>query len=348
MQARPTLHDVSAAAKVSTYTASRALSGGTGVGAETRKRVIAIAAELGYVPNQHARSLKSPRNTAVAVLTANIANHYYAVLVNSLEAEIEGSGYDCVTMDAVLNGLHSQAREDRFVASIMAQRVAAVVVTYNLSDTNMRALAGWGIPIVFVDCLAPEGYKQYSSITTDNFQGSYAMGLHLASHSYKRWAFVGHTDTWSSRLPRQAGFEAAAVANGCSVDIVEGMNSSASSCAAVSNYLAHKPRQEWPEVFYASNTVLLHGILEATRRLRISIPDDIAVVAFDDFEWAEMIDPPVTVIDQDIVAIGQSAGAHLMQQLDGTRSTGEEIILKPILKVRQSCGCGRVRARPGC
>jgi LacI family transcriptional regulator len=347
VQSRPTLHDVSAAAKVSTYTASRALSGGAGVGSETRKRVIEIAAELGYVPNQHARSLKSPNSTVVAVLTANIANHYYSVLVNSLEAAIEGGGYDCVTMDAILNGVHSQAREDRFVASIMSQRVAAVVVTYNLSEANMRTLAGWGIPMVFVDCSVPNGYAQYSSITTDSFQGSHDMGLHLASHGYKRWAFVGHTNTWSSRKPRQAGFEAAAATAGCSVDIIEGMNSSATSCEAVSAYLIEKPRDEWPEVFYASNTVLLHGIFEALRRRSLSVPDDLAVVAFDDFEWAEMIDPPVTVVDQDIVTIGRAAGARLLQQIKSTNAVGEELILKPTLKVRQSCGCGRIKGFAG-
>jgi LacI family transcriptional regulator len=313
------------------------------VGAETRKRVLEIAAEIGYVPNQHARNLKGAQSSVVAVLTANIANHYYSALVNSLEASIEGEGYDCVTMDAIRNGVHSQAREDRFVASVMAQRAAAVVVTYNLSEANMRALASWGIPLIFVDCTAPEGYEQYSSITTDSFQGSHAMGMHLASHGYKRWAFVGHTNTWSSRKPRQAGFEAAAAATGAVVDVIEGMNSSASSYEAVSAYLIQTHRQAWPEVFYASNTVLLHGIFEALRRRNLSVPDDVAVVAFDDFEWAEMIDPPITVLDQDIVAIGRAAGARLLQQMKGSlAATGEELILTPTLRVRQSCGCGRV------
>lgn len=345
MQSRPTLHDVSAAANVSTYTASRALSGGGGVSKETRERVVEIAAQLGYVPNQHARNLKSPQSSVVAVLTANIANHYYSVLVNSLEASIEGDGYDCVTMDAMLNGVHSQAREDRFVASIMAQRVAAAVVTYDLSAANMSALATWGIPLVFVDCAAPRGYEQYSSITTDSYFGSHAMGMHLAGHGHKHWAFVGHTGTWSSRKPREEGFLAAAAQTGSLVDVVEGMNSSEASCDAVSAYLTERPRQKWPEVFYASNTVLLHGIFAALRRLNVSVPDEVAIVAFDDFEWAEMIDPPVTVVDQDIVAIGRAAAVRLLQQIRGsTAASGENLVLKPTLRVRQSCGCGRLRA----
>jgi LacI family transcriptional regulator len=127
------------------------------------------------------------------------------------------------------------------------------------------------------------------------------------------------------------------------VDVIEGMNSSATGCEAVSAYLIETPRTQWPEVFYASNTVLLHGIFEALRRRSLSVPDDIAVVAFDDFEWAEMIDPPVTVIDQDIVTIGRAAGTRLLQQIKGSSDIiGEELILKPTLRVRQSCGCGRI------
>jgi LacI family transcriptional regulator len=335
------LHDVSAAAQVSIYTVSKALSGGSGVSETTRQRVLEIAAQIGYVPNQHARSLKSPQSTVVAVLTANIANQYYAVLVSSLESAIERDGYDCITMDAILNGSYSQSREDRFVASIMSQRVAAVVVTYNLSDANMKALAAWGVPLIFVDCATPKGFDQYSSVTTDSYTGSFEMGLHLAGHGYKRWAFVGHTGTWSTRQPRQKGFEAAATETGNVVDIVEGLNSSATSREAVLRYLMERPRSDWPEVFYASNTVLLHGIFEALRSLSVSIPKDIAVVAFDDFEWAEMLNPPVTVVDQDITTIGRAAGTFLLRALkQADQKKGEAFVLKPALRIRQSCGCG--------
>ena len=346
MPQRPTLHDVSAAAKVSIFTVSRALSGGSGVAEATRAHVRSIAAELGYVANQHARNLKNPQSTVVAVMTANIANHYYSVLVSSLESAIESDGYDCVTMDVMLDGDYSRVREDRFVASLMAQRVAAVVVTYTLSDANMAALSSWGLPLIFVDCTVPAGFDQYFSVTSDSFQGSHDMGMHLADHGYKRWAFVGHTGTWSTRQPRQAGFETAAATAGCSVDVIEGLNSSATARQAVSTFLTEMPRSRWPQVFYASNTVLLHGIFEALRQLKITVPDDVAVVAFDDFEWAEMLDPPVTVVDQDIIAIGKAAGGFLLRRLTGEGGeTGESLVLKPSLRIRQSCGCGR--ALPG-
>jgi len=343
MRPRPTLHDVCALAQVSTFTASRALSGHAGVAAETRKRVGEAAASLGYVPNQHARSLKSSASRVVAVLTANMANHYYAALVAELESRLETAGYDCLTMDAVLAGTYSQERENRFVAALMAQRAAAVVVTYTLSQTNMQALAAWGVPLVFVDCTAPAGFPNYPSVSSDSYHGSLELGRHLAGLGHRRWAFVGHARGWNTRQPRQAGFEAAALAAGASVDIIEGENDSASAARAVEVYLATTPNERWPEVIYASNTVLLHGTLAALRRHGIAIPETMAVVAFDDFEWADMLDPPVTVVDQDIAAIGRAAGELVLDRVSGrlVLAIGEVIVLKTVLRIRGSCGAGR-------
>lgn len=344
MKPKPTLHDVCAAASVSTYTASRALNGGRGVSEATRVRVQEAAARIGYVPNLHARNLKSPNSTVVAVLTANISNQYYSVLINSLEGALEGEGFDCVAMDVMRDGEYSKAREDRFVASIMAQRVAAVVVTYSLTDQSIAALTGWGLPLIFVDCPAPPGFDQYSSVVSDSYQGSYDLGMHLAAHGYKRWAFVGHTRTWTTRRPREAGFVDAAKAAETAVTVIEGQNSSEKARTAVEGHLLETPRKNWPDVIYASNTVLLHGVFEALRARRLRIPHDIAVVAFDDFDWAEMLDPPITVVDQNIAAIGKAAGRILSRRIRSNQEAkGEELVLTPTLRVRRSCGCGFIR-----
>jgi LacI family transcriptional regulator len=351
MQRSVTLRDVCAAADVSTYTGSRALNGFQGVAEETRQRVLKVAAELGYVPNQHARNLKNPDSRTIVVLTANMANQYYSVLVSGIEAVLDPEGYSCITMDSVLAGTYSQKREDRLVAATMAQRVAAVVITYNLSQQNMRALAGWGIPLSFVDSSAPEGFRDFPSVSADNYKGSWDIGLHLAGHGYTRWAFVGHTKTWNTRAPRQKGFEDAAAASNAIVDVIEGANDNLTARDAVCDYLARTPRARRAEVFYASNTVLLRGTLEALRRMELAVPDDVAVVAFDDFEWADMLDPPVTVVDQDVAAIGRAAGSLLLRNLTEPADGHDgNLVLKPTLRIRRSCGCGSGIAsgsRPG-
>jgi LacI family transcriptional regulator len=349
MQQVVTLRDVCAAARVSTYTGSRALNGHHGVAEETRRRVLKVAAELGYVANQHAKNLKNPINKTVAVLTSNMANQYYATLVSGIETLLDAEGYNCVTMDSVLNGSYSQAREDRFVSAVMAQRVSAVVITYILSSSNMQLLSLWGIPLIFVDSSAPENFRNFPSVTTDNYRGSWDLGLHLAEHGYSRWAFVGHTKTWNTREPRQKGFEAVAKASNATVDIVEGANDSVTARDAVCDYLARTPHARRAQAFYASNTVLLHGVLDAMRRMQLAVPQDVAVVAFDDFEWAEMVDPPITVVDQDVVAIGRVAGSLLLKNLKepiGARDGGN-LVLTPNLRIRKSCGCGLLERSNG-
>jgi DNA-binding LacI/PurR family transcriptional regulator len=308
--------------------------------------VLRVAAELGYVPNQHAKNLKNPRSHDIAILTANMANQYYTVLVSGIETIVSADGYGCITMDSVLDGIYSRDREDRFVSAVMAQRVAAVVVTYTLSHSNMELLANWGVPLIFVDASAPEGFRDFPSVSADSYQGSWDLGLHLAGHGYTRWGFVGHTKTWNTREPRQKGFEDVAAASNATVDIIEGENDARMARNAVCDYFARTPRDRRAEVLYASNTVLLRGTLEALRQMELVVPNDVAAVGFDDFEWADMLDPPVTVVDQDIVAIGRTAGSILLKNLkqEGGGRTGENLVLKPTLKIRRSCGCGSVNA----
>ena len=206
----------------------------------------------------------------------------------------------------------------------------------------MQTLSQWGVPLIFVDSSAPEKFRSYSSVTIDNYRGSWDLGLHLAGHGYTRWAFVGHTKTWNTREPRQKGFEAVAKRSNATVDIIEGANDSATARDAVCDYLARTPRARRAEVFYASNTVLLLGTLDALRRMQFAVPQEVAVVAFDDFEWAEMVDPPITVVDQDAAAIGRAAGSLLLKNLKepmGERDGGN-LVLTPRLRVRKSCGCG--------
>ena len=197
-------------------------------------------------------------------------------------------------------------------SSMIQQRVVAVVVTYAIGDRNLALLASWRIPVLFVDCLPPDTAEPYPSIATDNFSASLAMGNHLASLGYRRWCLVGHARNWNTREPRQRGFEAAATYCGAQVEIVEGGNDAEIAHRSVIGLLTRLPVEERPHALYASNTVLLKGVLFALRDCAIEVPRQMAVVAFDDFDWAPILHPPMTVIDQHIALIGRTAGAQLL------------------------------------
>jgi DNA-binding LacI/PurR family transcriptional regulator len=339
---RPTLREVSAAARVSIFTASRALGGQSGVAEETRKLVLATAQRLGYVPNRIARSLKGDHSATLGVLTANNANLFYATLVRAIEKAVQPAGYHCAVVDAVEDGVYDTARETMAVSALLEQRVAGIVVTYTPTTENMRLLADWRVPLVFVDCAPPRGFDHYPSVMTDSRHGSLKLGRHFAAHGYRAWAFVGHAPGWTTRRTREAGFREASEECGATLDVIEGGNDSRTAAEAVAAYLGARPRARWPRALYASNEPLLNGALRALREHELRIPDEIAVAGFDDFAWADLLDPPMTVVDQHIGAIGQIAGEKMLAALDGEPAGAAHVVTEPILRVRASCG-GRAR-----
>jgi len=354
-----TLRHVSEAAGVSLFTASRALSNQAGVAAETRDRVQRIAAELGYVANQAARNLKHRRSQTIGILTANTSNQYYPALAGAIEDALQAAGYGCFVSNAVSRHPDSAGqsgparydvdREDRFVASLLEQRVAGVIVTYALTEANLALLRQWNIPLLFVDCPPPAGHTDLPSVGIDNAAASHLLGRHLAEHGYDHWAFIGFPRDWTTRAPREQGFAAAAQEAGARLDIVEAGNDSDSACAAVGAYLdqAHAAGA-LPRALFASNTPLLHGAWRALQQRGLRVPADIAVVAFDDFDWASLLTPAVTVIDQHIAALGERAGqamaAHL--QAEGGEPLASDLSLPATLCVRHSCGCRERSAQP--
>lgn len=336
-----TLRDICERAGVSIYTASRALADRDDISKATKARVREAAAELGYVANLHARSLKGGESRVIGVIAASKANQYYATLVSAFETAVEPFGYSCFVADAAANGVYLVEREDRIVTSMIQQRVAAVVLTCAISAKNLELLKAWRIPVLFVDCLPPDTGNSYPCVTSDNFAASRALGEHFAALGYRRWAFVGHAPNWNTRAPRQQGFEAAAAGCGASVAIVEGGNDAEVARRAAMLVLTCTSAETRPQAIFASNTVLLKGVLMAMRDLGLKAPRQMAVAAFDDFDWAELVDPPITVVDQRVQEIGRAAGAQAIQLVSGDAAEGgsaQRTIVAPQLKVRASCG----------
>jgi LacI family transcriptional regulator len=348
---RATLKDVCSKAGVSLYTASRALSGHAGVAKQTQARVREAAARLGYVANLHARNLKGGATSVIGVIAASKANQYYAALVGALEDAVEAHGYSCFVADAAANGVYLAEREDRIVHSMIQQRVVAVVVAYSIDAKNLALFKAWDIPVLFVGCLPSDSDASYPSVTTDNFSASLAVGNHLAGLGYRRWCFVGHARNWNTREPRQKGFEAAAATCGAAIEVLEGGNESEIARRALTAALARQPVDERPHAIFASNTVLLKGVLLALRDCGIEVPRRVAVAAFDDFDWATLLNPPITVVDQHIELIGRTAGSQLLEllgEIPGNGATPSKVVIGATLKKRESCGAGLPpEERPG-
>lgn len=335
MSRRITIKDVSARAGVSTYTVSQALGGKPGVSDETREMVVRLASEMGYVQNVVAASLKAQTSRTVGVMTASGRNEYYSMLVQAIDGVLQRHGLHSVTTDAMQRGKYEPSLERASVDALLQQRVALIVATYSLNEHSLRTIRDWGIPLVFVDALPPQSVQQVPFVGCDNALASQKVANHLADLGHRSALFVGFPAEWTTRAPREAGFREAALARGLEVHTVESENSSEGALAAMSEWLAN-PGRPPIDAIYASNTPLLHGALRALRNARLRVPYDVSVVGFDEFEWAELLSPSITVVDQHIGQIGREAARLIVEVITEGRPVSEHLAIEPDLVVRES------------
>ncbi|WP_413451723.1 LacI family DNA-binding transcriptional regulator [Georgenia phoenicis] len=351
MPKRPTLADVSRVAGFSVYTVSRALSGADGVSDEARQRVLDAARDLGYVRNSAAQQLRKNTRSRVAVITASTSNAYYIEMMAGVQRVLRGAGRSAVVADIAAQGVYSPETEDAAVEGVIESRTAGVISTLPLSAPNLRLLDQWDVPIVFVDSSPPaEALHATASVTTDNLAASHAMGNHLATHGYRDWLFLAYPSRWTTRAPREHGLADAATTHGARLTTVECDNDPDSAATVLLRHLTTAPQR--PDVIVAGNNPLLQGALTAVRELGLDVPSDVAMVAYDEFPWAPLIDPPMTVLNEDSATIGERAARVLMRLIDDQvsaelqgRSTrpayrdGDHEQVTASLVIRRSCGC---------
>lgn len=332
----PTLRDVSVASGYSTYTVSRALSGLPGVSEKTRLHVIEKARELGYVANQPARRLKLGASTTIGVLTANNANPFYSTLVNGFEDVVVPAGYHCIVSDSTDHGEHSPQRESLFLEDLLQQRVAGVALTYQPNEAQLRRLLEWPMPVVFMDSYPPASHTDTPFVVVDGERVSYEVGRHFAEHGYEDWMFLGHPESWSTREGRQRGFASAAREFGARLEIVEGRNDPRDAARAVLRAITERGHP--PRAIFAANEPLVIGTLRALRDLGLSIPSDVALIGYDETQWADFANPPLTLVDQSIAQIGEIAGMRMLELILGEPVEHLPSLREPVLVIRDSCG----------
>ena len=345
---RITLRDVSRMTGLSTYTVSRALNGVDGVSDSSRKRVSEAASALGYVPNRAARELKGVLNSSIAVVTAGTSNAYYLDMLNGITSALRSTGHTVSILDVAMDGDYREDLEYAMVQRVLESRMSGVISALTLKEESIRRLRDWDVQTVFVDSSPPESHAEFPSVTTDNVGASLLVGEHLAQHGFVDWLFLAYPPVWSSRRDREKGLRDAARRSGADIDVLECANDAEAAAQALRAYLT--TRSARPDVLVTGNNPLLLGALGTLRELGIRIPDDMGLVCYDEFGWAPLIDPPITVLNERAGEIGRLAAQmlagliHDKAMLDDPaefRFGPEHQIKVPVdLVVRRSCGCG--------
>jgi len=347
---KSTMRDISRATGLSMFTVSRALNEAEGVSDISREQVQKVAKQLGYIPNRAAQELRKVTRDSVAVITANTSNSYYLDLMAGIQQALKPSNWTVVVGDVAVDGIYSRLLEDRMIRRLIESRTAGVISTLTLAPENTKLLEQWGIPLVFVDSTPSNEFSHFPSVTTDNYNASLMVGEHLASHGYKDWAFLAYPSKWTSRLERERGIRDSAKMHGANIAVLESENDQISGYQRLAAHLDSLKRQ--PQVLIAGNNPLLLGALNCIRDRGLRVPSDIAIVAFDEFAWSALIDPPITVLNEQSAQIGHRAAITLSRIIGGQTNADKsgqpahpvylpeyKQQVPPDLTIRRSCGC---------
>jgi DNA-binding LacI/PurR family transcriptional regulator len=328
-QRRPTLIDVARLAQVAPSTASRALKESPRISEATRLRVAAAARGLGYQPNRVAQSLRAKTAPFVGIVVPDIGVTFYSRFVKGAQEVLQASGYQALVMNTEREAGH----EEVALRTLEGHQVTGILLA-----TSRPKSAEPHIPTVYFDSLA-DG-RGLAQIALANDQGMELLVGHLAGHGHERIAYLGGPPVFTSGQERLAGFRAAAERHGVRrhaayVEIADSSWSSDSAAAAMARLLA---LAETPTAVVASADTLALGAIAACRAAGRRVPEDIALVAFDDPVFGPLVDPPVTALRRGDYELGREAAQLLLDGLNGEITT-PAVRLPVELVVRRSCGC---------
>lgn len=327
---RVTLRDVAQAAGVSRSTASNVVAGAGRVSEQTRERVRAAMADLGYVYHQAAGSLRRRSSRSVGVVVTNIHRPHYGEMLIGLESTLTQAGYTLLmasTMDQV-------DRQRRAIATLREHDVAgAAIIPATGSDGSLiDDLREWGVPSAFVSRRVPGADHPYVGI--DNAAGAYLAVRHLLEHGCRRIAYVGSFPGVSSRLERVEGARRAIAESGREVAFtqVEGEPTADGGREAARRMIASDALPDG---------VICHGDLVALgfgRALQdAGRSGDVRVIGYDGLAQTAHWTPALTTVDTHAADIGAEIARALLAAIDAGGEVSSRI-LQPRLIVRESCG----------
>ncbi len=328
---RPTMRDVAARAGVSFKTVSRVVNDEAGVSDALRARVQAAAAELNYRHNLAASNLRrsAPRTATVGALLQDLSNSFSAGLLRGLENRLRERGI--ALLAASLD--EEPERERGLVADLVSRRVdGLVLMPASSSQEYLASERAAGMPMVFVD-RRPTGVSA-DSVTVDNRGGARFATEHLVRQGHRRIAVLGDLSRLDTAAARLAGFREVATASGL-IGVDELVQLDLRSGDAAEEALRRMMAlPDPPTAIFAGRNQLTIGAVRTLRGLGLT--HRVALVGFDDFPLADVLDPPLTVVRQDVARLGSEVARLLFDRLDGATGSPVHVVLEPVLITRGS------------
>jgi len=330
-----TLKDVAQQADVSVSTVSRVFNNPEKVRRSTRERVRKAANDLGYKPSRVARRLRLQEGEAnlLGLVIPDIQNPFFADVTRGVEDVARDRDYALI----LSNSDEDPDKQRVAIDTLKTEEVDGVIVPpVSMDDPEVKRLLDSDIAVVCVDRRMEDA--RVDTILSDNREGAYNVVTHLIELGHERIAFIGGIPRISTSTDRREGYEKALRDHGLPVDpalIEEG-----DSRRERGRHLTEKllGLETPPTAIFAGNNLTTLGALSALNSHDVEVPDEMALVGYDDVPWARALNPPPTVVDQPGYEMGSRAAELLLQRLDAPDRSPTVVTLQPKLIVRASCG----------
>ena len=334
---KPTIKDIAKLVGVSATTVSMALNHHPRISRKTRDRIVVIAEELHYCPNYVARSLVSRQSKTLGLVITSIMNPFYPELAKGIEDKAMELGYSVI----LCSTSYDPRLQKHFIDLLRSKGVDGIVFSaVEINDPDIKPLLDDNFPFVLVNRRIhnPELEKMIDYAVLDNFSGGYMAMQHLKKLGHRRVAIIAGSFAISTAMERTEGAKRAMIDGGLTIEpelIVECHFSKEKAYEATRNLLA---RELPPTAIFSQNDYMALGVREAVFDAGMSIPEDIALVGFDNIAASALRGVDLTTISQKKYEMGTMAIEILCKRIADSAAPVSQIILQPEIVVRKSCG----------
>src|SRR4030042_33752 len=330
-----TMKDIASIAGVTQATVSYVINGSEDISEAVRKKVLDTAEELGYIPNLVARNLKKRKTNTIGIIVPDVLNSYYSEMIKYNEQITRENGY----FTFISNTMHDSEIEDWYIIALIQQKVAGVIICYGLTNrVCYKKLQKHNIPFVVIDDEINESDLEIPCILVNNIKGSNLVVRHFISFGIKDIAYCSEPLYNMALRARYEGFKRAMEESGLTI------NNNMVYIAKENNeyekielgYIATKEilAKATPGGIFASSDQIAFGVIKRLNELKIRVPQDIAVIGYDNVPFSSVLSPSLTTINQPVKRMCVEGAGILFKIIKKEGSIKMKTTLEPHIIVR--------------
>lgn len=330
--AKVSMRDVASRAGVSVGTVSHVVNGSSKVSEATMLRVNDAIEELGFVRNAAARQLRSGRSSSLGLVVLDASNPFFASVAHGAREACDTAGLSLLLGDSGTD----EARESKYLDLFAEQRVNGLLVTPAGADlSKLESIAAKGTPVMLVD-RAPGGFA-LSSVTVDNVAGGRMALDHLIAGGSSAPIFVGGPMVLPQVADRFAGARNRARETGIELPLFESSEMTILAGREVGERIVSLPESQRPDAVFCANDLLAVGVMQAVIMFtELRIPDDLAIIGYDDIDYAISTIVPLTSVRQPAGLLGRTAVETLLAENEAAATAHRDQRFTPELVIRES------------